>query len=76
MTNRQRKTNPTASDHKSIPKKKWLALTAVGVALLLIPRRSSRRDNSLGSNNAAEKTENTSNNHKVNNETDTDTDTD
>ena len=72
MNNKQRKTSRTASDDKSIPKKKWLALTAVGVALLLIPRRSSHRDNSLGSNNAAKKTDNTSNNHKVNNQTDTD----
>ncbi len=72
MTNKQRKTNPTTSDNKSIRKKKWLALTTVGVALLLIPRRSSRRDNSLDGYNAAKKTDNTSNNHKVNNQTDTD----
>lgn len=30
-------------DSKMNSKKKWLALTAVGVALLLIPRRSSRK---------------------------------
>lgn len=34
-----------ANQHESRKdsKKKWLALTAVGVALLLVPRRSSRK---------------------------------
>ena len=31
------------TNSKSTNKKKWLALTAVGAALLLIPRRSSRK---------------------------------
>lgn len=60
MTNKQRKTNLTVSDNKSISKKKWLALTAVSVALLLIPRRSSRKDsqvNSHASNNDETKNE-------------------
>ena len=32
-------------------KKKWLTLTVVGVALLLIPRRSSRKDINNNSDN-------------------------
>ncbi len=35
--------NESRQDSKTNSKKKWLALTAVGVALLLIPRRSSRK---------------------------------
>ncbi|MDN5565155.1 MAG: hypothetical protein L0G25_00025 [Psychrobacter sp.] len=36
----------THIDDKPVHKKKWLALTAVGIALLLIPRRSSRKASS------------------------------
>lgn len=77
MTNKQRKTNLTVSDNKSISKKKWLALTAVSVALLLIPRRSSRQDSPLGTansvnDNTAKSTGNKSNNHEVHNENATD----
>ena len=36
----------THIDDKPMPKKKWLTLTAVGIALLLIPRRSSRKASS------------------------------
>ena len=60
MNNKQRKTSRTASDDKPTLKKKWLALTAVGIALLLIPRRSSRKDsqvNSHASNNDETKNE-------------------
>ena len=35
--------NESRKGSKTNSKKKWLALTAVGVALLLIPRRSSRK---------------------------------
>ncbi len=35
---------------KAINKKKWLALTAVGAALLLIPRRSSRQASYVDTN--------------------------
>ena len=76
MNNKQRNTSRTASDNKPTLKKKWLALTAVGIALLLIPRRSSRKDSSFDaaadaadsvSDHTAKNTRNTSNNHKANN---------
>ncbi len=77
MNDRQRNTSRTASDNKPTLKKKWLALTAVGIALLLIPRRSSRQDSPLGTansvnDNTAKSTGNKSNNHEVHNENATD----
>lgn len=62
MNNKESTTSRTASDSKPINKKKWLALTAVGAALLLIPRRSSRQNSHL----AIDNTNNISNN-KANN---------
>ncbi|WLP93965.1 hypothetical protein [Psychrobacter sp. M13] len=45
-------------DSKMNSKKKWLALTAVGVALLLIPRRSSRKASGDQSKQVNSKVEN------------------
>ncbi len=62
------------SNNKQVNKKKWLALTAVGVALLLIPRRSSRQDADVGIDVSTDTTKDTEANKELNKNELTDTD--